>query len=527
MAEVSPQGSPQFVVGPDDDPDKYRLRRQIGGGGEAELWEADVALAGERERVAVKILRPEFAGDPAWRERWAEQVELLRLIQHPAIVGVHDQFEGARMHAPGRAGERPERALYLVMNWVDGQDLRTWVPQHRDPGDLPEALRLLTQVAGVLDWLHSGSATPSGRPVVHGDISPANVVVNRDGQAVLVDFGLSRVVGHVTQTRAGTRGYCAPEVVDRGEYSPASDRYAFGGLAYYLLTGEHPEPDPQRLREGLARVEALTEQPVDIDELTTIFAADPAQRPSATQWLGLLRRQTSTSSALAVPLRGSSAAGARRRWRSPWLAAAASGVLVLAVVAAVAFGAGLLPPAQTGAGADDADGAAGSPAPPPEPAAPPPAQSPPAPPSTPPAPTSPPAPSPWPGEPTGTTYIVGNVILQSCDIACDRHVDLDGNRTTIFDERQDTDFTGTEDGIGAQGQAQLAPWSGEDQPTLAGCRELPDDQWLVPFIPAEQFEEPSSYCIWTTAGRYGYLQTQRIDGYDYYFYYLLWLRPDD
>src|SRR3954468_14851508 len=90
-------------VGPDEDPDKYRLRRQVGGGGEAALWEADMAFAGERERVAVKILRSQHAAEFArWRDRWTQQVELLRMIGHPGVVGVHCAFEGAVMHPSGQ-----------------------------------------------------------------------------------------------------------------------------------------------------------------------------------------------------------------------------------------------------------------------------------------------------------------------------------------------------------------------------------------------------------------------------------------
>jgi serine/threonine protein kinase len=193
-----------YFVGPDEAPDKYRLRRQVGGGGEAELWEADVALAGEREQVAVKILHAWHAADMArWRDRWTEQVELLQMIRRPGVVGVHGQFEGPAMHLAGEA-DGAARALYLVMNWVDGHDLRDWVVEHRRPEDRLDGLRYLAQVADTLDWLHSGRATTSGRPVVHGDLSPANIIINADGQAVLVDFGLFRIAQQVTTMAAGT-----------------------------------------------------------------------------------------------------------------------------------------------------------------------------------------------------------------------------------------------------------------------------------------------------------------------------------
>ncbi len=291
--------SSSFFIGPDAEPDKYRLRRRFGGGGEAELWEADLALAGERERVAVKILHDHHAPDlNTWRDRWSEQVELLRLIRHPSVVGVHCQFEGQRMHPAGQR-ETP-RALYLVMNWVDGEDLRDWVPGHLGLEHRAGALRHLGQIGEVLDWLHSGRATPSGRPVVHGDISPSNIVINSDGQAILVDFGLFRLARHSTAAPAGTRGYWAPEVLQQGHYSPASDRFAFGGLTHYLLTGTPPPESAEERREFFG--ELVGTERDRVDDLLLIFHDDPQRRPPAGEWARLLRLHTSTAAPASTPM---------------------------------------------------------------------------------------------------------------------------------------------------------------------------------------------------------------------------------
>ncbi|MEV7228685.1 protein kinase [Polymorphospora sp. NPDC051019] len=341
-----PGGTTYFFVGPPEEPDKYRLLRQVGGGGEAELWQADVALGAEREKVAVKVLRSAHEDRAAWRSRWIEQTDLLRLIRHPGVVGVHAAFEGARMHHAG-AADPTETALYLVMNWIEGTDLRDWPARQSGP---PAAVfTCLTQVADVLDWLHSGKATPSRRPVVHGDISPANVIVNRDGQAVLVDFGLFRMSSHVTNLPAGTQGYIAPEVLRDGAYSPASDRYAFGGLAYFLLTGAHPPATADARAAGLHAVFGPT--PL-LDHALRIFADDPAARPAAGEWVRNLRAQTSTTTTTPTglpPMRpgaapsGASAggpvpagvsAGGDRRPR-PWWLAVAGAALALVLVAGV------------------------------------------------------------------------------------------------------------------------------------------------------------------------------------------------
>jgi serine/threonine protein kinase len=506
-----------YAVGTDEDPDRYRLRRQVGDGGEAELWEAETA-APERERVAVKVLPPGPTDDPQWRERWAEQVELLRSVRHPGVARVRDAFEGARMHPPGLADPQ-EPARYLVSDWVDGEDLRSWVPRHRSPDDLDPALRLLGQVAAVLDALHSGQASRSGRPVVHGDLGPGNVIVDPAGQAVLVDFGVSRVAGRVAAAPAGTRGYCAPEVAQRGEYGPAADRYAFGGLAYYVLTGTHPPVDP-RLAGGLAGIEALADEPVTQDELAAIFDPDPDRRPAAGDWLRRLRRQASTGAALAVP---TDAPRPARRPRRARFVVAAGVALLAAVGLGVVLGAGPLSPGQ----ADDPPVADASPTPSPNP-------SPTAAPTPSPTPTADPSPtrSPWPGEPPGTVYLTGTVELCSnCD---DRAFDLDENRAIWIVVTRDTvDFTASREGLGAQNGAQFAPWEGLREPTLQDCRNLPDGDWSVPFIAADELEPPAIYCVQTSDGRFGHLQSRLVDldiqgrptRYD--FSYVLWTAPDD
>ena len=352
---------PRFYVGPSDEQDKYRLLRQVGHGGEAELWKAELDLVGGQEPVAVKILHADHHSEIAtWRQRWADQVDLLRLIHHPGVVGMHTLFEGPRMHPRGQA-DPDTSCLYLVMNWVDGLPLRDWVTQHPGPEHRMEALRYLDQVAAVLEFLHNGRATRSGRPVIHGDLSPSNVIINRDGQAVLVDFGLFRLVRHVTAVGAGTAGYCAPEVARGGEYSPASDRYAFGGLAYYVLTGMHPPTDPQQLHAGLSVIAGAGDRNVNINELAAIFSEDPALRPSADQWLRLLRLHTSTVSAQSAPLApaahpiglpsappqpgpGDRHAATQR----PWVVVATSAVLITSVLLVAGVAAMLFPRAIVG-----------------------------------------------------------------------------------------------------------------------------------------------------------------------------------
>jgi eukaryotic-like serine/threonine-protein kinase len=245
----------RLYLGPSSAPDRYRLRRSIGRGGEAVLYLAEMELSGSVEPVVVKVLdmsttmtAEEFAKVSA---AWREQAELLRFVHRPGVVGVREHFEGAPPHPAGRAQDTAGRCLGLVMNHVDGLDLRDWRAENavRTSAERRAATAFLEQLAEVLDWLHSGSATPSGRPVVHGDLSPGNVMVDADGQATLVDFGLSRIAPeHRTAEAWFTPGFAAPEV-PQGVRSAAADRYAFGALAYFVLSGQLPPAAPEPLRE--------------------------------------------------------------------------------------------------------------------------------------------------------------------------------------------------------------------------------------------------------------------------------------
>ncbi|MFD5200681.1 phosphotransferase [Streptomyces sp. NPDC058375] len=284
-------------VGPDSAPDRYRLRRSIGRGGEAVLYLADLELSGEAEPVVVKVLdtRTTMTAEGFARisAAWSDQAELLRFVHRVGVIGVREHFEGPPPHPQGRSEESTGRCLYLVMNHVEGLDLRDWRAERtlETPAERREAVRCLEQLAEVLDRLHSGTATPSGRVVVHGDLSPGNVMVDADGQATLVDFGLSKLAPeHRTTEVWFTPGFAAPEVHE-GVRSPAADRYAFGAIAYFLLSGETPPTTPEQLRGRFTALPEVTGLPPEQrTTLLALFDADPGRRPeSLTGWVRQLR----------------------------------------------------------------------------------------------------------------------------------------------------------------------------------------------------------------------------------------------
>ncbi|MCX4957922.1 protein kinase domain-containing protein [Streptomyces virginiae] len=278
--------SQNLHIGPDAAADRYRLLRSIGRGGEAVLYLAEIELAGGSEPVVVKVLDSKTTITPDIFDRisqkWNEQAELLRFVHRPGVVGVREHFEGPPIHRPGESSTLSGRALVLVMNHVDGLDLRDWRAERTlaTAAERREVMRTLEQLADVLDWLHSGKATPSGRQVVHGDLSPGNVMVDAHGQATLVDFGLSKLTAdHQTAEVWFTPGYAAPEVFD-GKRTPGTDRYAFGAIAYFLLSGESPPATPEQLSQALTALPQIAV--LDAEQrarIATIYSADPGKRP--------------------------------------------------------------------------------------------------------------------------------------------------------------------------------------------------------------------------------------------------------
>lgn len=302
--------SQNLHIGPDSAADRYRLLRSIGRGGEAVLYLAEIELAGGSEPVVVKVLDSKTTITPEIFDRisqkWNEQAELLRFVHRPGVVGVREHFEGPPIHRPGESSTLTGRALVLVMNHVDGLDLRDWRAERTlaSAAERREVMRTLEQLADVLDWLHSGKATPSGRQVIHGDLSPGNVMVDAHGQATLVDFGLSKLTAdHETAEVWFTPGYAAPEVFD-GKRTPGADRYAFGAIAYFLLSGQSPPATPGQLADAMTALPQIAV--LDAEQrarITAIYAAEPGKRPvSLAGWMKDVRRAVvSTTTATSRP----------------------------------------------------------------------------------------------------------------------------------------------------------------------------------------------------------------------------------
>lgn len=250
-----------------------RLEGVAGRGGMGVVYRA-TQLALSRP-VALKAIAPQFAEDAAYRERFKRESHLAASIDHPNVIPVYE------------AGEL-EDTLYLIMRWVDGIDLGDRL---RTDGALApaDAIGTLRPVAGALAAAHR-------RGLVHRDVKPANVLIacreGEDEHVYLTDFGIARRTdgeGAMTRTGVlvGTLDYTAPERIQGGVGTPASDIYAFGCMLFETLTGRIPFERPTELakmhahlNDAVPRVsEAVPGASAQLDEIVAkSMAKDPAER---------------------------------------------------------------------------------------------------------------------------------------------------------------------------------------------------------------------------------------------------------
>lgn len=200
---------------------RYRLLELIGSGGMAVVYRGVDTLL--QRHVAVKVLRESFAGDPAFLARFQREARAAARLDHPSVVTVYDV---------GHDGDRH----YIVMEYVDGQDLKTRIRQ-KGRLEVDEALDIAIQVcAGV------GHAHKAG--IIHCDVKPQNVLVTHDGRVKVTDFGIARALSESGLTESetvwGSPFYFSPEQAAGDPPSPASDVYSIGVVIYEMLAGLPP-----------------------------------------------------------------------------------------------------------------------------------------------------------------------------------------------------------------------------------------------------------------------------------------------
>lgn len=200
---------------------RYRIDRRLGEGGMAEVFLGHDLLL--NRPVAIKKLHGRYAADAPFRVRFEREAERAGSLSHPNIIEIYD------------VGEEDGRP-YIVMEYVAGDTLKNIIRQE-GPFDPDDVAALLEQVAPALDYAHE-------RGIVHRDVKPQNIMVDTNGLAKVVDFGIAKGVGDASLTdlgtALGTAHYVSPEQASGLMATPATDIYSMGVVAFEMLTRHVP-----------------------------------------------------------------------------------------------------------------------------------------------------------------------------------------------------------------------------------------------------------------------------------------------
>ena len=228
---------------------RYKILDRVGEGGIGAVYRAYDNIL--QRDVAIKVMRPEYARQANFRERFLEEARAVARLDHPSIVKVHDFGEN-------------EDLLYIVMEYIPGNNLREILNNLRSQNQwvvLPEAIQIVQQAAQAVEYSHN-------QGLLHRDIKPENLMLKQepsDGlpyRVVLTDLGLAKVLtesGAASEAEViGTPGYISPEHALGQETDERSDVYSLGVLLYELSIGRSPFP-AQTLSEA---VRYHTEEPL-------------------------------------------------------------------------------------------------------------------------------------------------------------------------------------------------------------------------------------------------------------------------
>ncbi len=229
----------------------YEIIEAIGEGGMARIYRG--YHAGLNRYAAIKVVNWGLQEDPEFTERFRREAQAIATLRHPNIVQIYDFGE----HVSG---------YYMVMEYIAGGDLAILMNEAKENQALlaqDKIIRTIKEIAAALDYAHE-------HDVIHRDVKPSNVMINKDGQSILADFGLVMLPAQSSQatlgTTLGTPHYVAPEqAISSAAAVPASDIYSLGVILFEMTTGQVPFDDESPLSVALKHVSDMPPAPTSIN----------------------------------------------------------------------------------------------------------------------------------------------------------------------------------------------------------------------------------------------------------------------
>jgi len=251
---------------------RYRIVETIGHGGMARVYKAiDMEL--DHAIVAIKVLNEEFSVNKDYVDRFLREVQLMNLVNHPNVVRTYQ-------------GGTWNQMIYFSLEFIDGSSLETLLKEGRF--DFSQTRKLISQICSGLKAIHNCD-------IVHRDLKPGNILILKNGDAKIADFGVARQkrsnLTRVNQ-KVGSVLYMAPEIWASKELTPAVDFYALGVMLYEMWTKQMPFNGKN---PGELMIKHLKETPVSPSEINpeipewlerlivSLLEKSPSQRPSSAE----------------------------------------------------------------------------------------------------------------------------------------------------------------------------------------------------------------------------------------------------
>ena len=236
-AAIAADTTPAAMLSPGDIVGPYRVIEELGTGGMGSVWLAERSDGKPRRRLALKLPRMMWASDLS--ERMERERDILGSLEHPNIARLYD------------AGLDDQGRPYLAIEYVEGIRITHYCQENEL--DTRRRVQLFMQVLAAVQYAHT-------RLVLHRDLKPGNILVNRNGDVRLLDFGIAKLIEEtlpddepdlITMTRALTPRYASPEQLRGERLTLVSDVYSLGVILYELLTGVSPYPKSAKSRGEL------------------------------------------------------------------------------------------------------------------------------------------------------------------------------------------------------------------------------------------------------------------------------------